>query len=126
MDNQLFVIEHGECAWPGLKAAPSILQFRGRARSKIHAPVFTFKQRSQRSSRVVLLPGLNAFHSPRPASVSTIKGAPFRASTSNKSAAVCSAAISTCCCSRIGPVSRPSSNSMVVLPVIVSPIATAH
>ena len=61
-----------------------------------------------------------------PARVSTTSGAPASAITSNSSAAVCSGGIATARCSRIGPVSRPSSSSMVVLPVKASPMATAH
>src|SRR5580658_2342845 len=60
------------------------------------------------------------------ANVSTINGAPACARTSNRSAAVCSGAMGIVCCKRMGPVSRPSSSSMVVLPVAVSPLATAH
>ena len=60
MHDQLFFVERGEGTGPGLEAAPAVLQLDGRARGKVHQAVFTLQDRSERCSRVILRPRLNA------------------------------------------------------------------
>ncbi len=60
MNDQFLAVERGECARPGLKAAPAILQFRRPVRGKVHAPVFAIQNRSKCRCRVVLRPWLDA------------------------------------------------------------------
>ena len=126
MHDQLLAIESGECAGPGLKSAPAIVELVRRARGKIHAAIFAVEQRRKGRAFVILRLRLNrAVGQARPESRQPAARR-RAASTGNRSTAVCSGPISMVCCSRIGPVSRPSSRSMVVLPVNASPMATAH
>src|ERR1700728_1687519 len=60
MHDELFAVEHRECAGPGLESPPAIPQFDGSMRRKIHMTVFARKDGRQRCSRMVLGLGLNA------------------------------------------------------------------
>ena len=47
-------MKSGECAGPGLKTAPTVVELRCRARGKIHAAVFAVEQRRIRRAFVIL------------------------------------------------------------------------
>ena len=54
MDDQLLLAESGECAWPGLKSAPAIVDFVRGAPGKVDPAVFAVEERREGRGLVIL------------------------------------------------------------------------